>query len=118
MDWKSALSSIAATVPEAGAEPDVTPDAELSSGHTGSKSAVPVIDIYYERKGRGGKQATIIAGFECSDDDLVRLAATIKKRLGTGGSARGGEILVQGDRRADLARLLPGLGYPKIKMHN
>lgn len=122
MDWKSALSSLAASVPDPVGDSD-NPMADTSGeapsvGDTPSAASLPVLDIYYERKGRGGKQATIIAGFQCSDEDLAAIAATIKKRLGTGGSARGGEILIQGDRRADLSRLLPSLGYHRIKMHN
>lgn len=114
-DWKDALSSLAADLPEA---PGVSgaPDPEEAL----SPAKPHTLDIYYERKGRGGKQATIIAGFgdNVPDDAIADLAAAIKKRLGCGGSARGGEILIQGDRRRDLAALLPALGYPKFKMHN
>ncbi|MDE6277365.1 MAG: translation initiation factor [Muribaculaceae bacterium] len=94
------------------------PEAEAAPAEpqTPAESATkhPPLTLLYERKGRGGKQATIIAGFEISDAELQDLAALIKKRLATGGSARGGEILIQGDRRADLRTLLPALGY-KVK---
>lgn len=112
-DWKDALSSLAADLPEAEASPETPAAAETAP-------KPPTLDIYYERKGRGGKQATIIAGFgdNTPDDTISDLAAAIKKRLGCGGSARGGEILIQGDRRRDLQTLLPALGYPKFKMHN
>lgn len=69
------------------------------------------LDIILEKKGRGGKQATIISGWEDSDEALLELAATLKKRLATGGSARGGEILIQGDRRKETLALLKDLGY-------
>lgn len=113
-DWKDALSSLAANLPEA----EASPETPAVSRTTAPKS--PTLDIYYERKGRGGKQATIIAGFgdNTPADTIYDLAAAIKKRLGCGGSARGGEILIQGDRRRDLQTLLPALGYPKLKMHN
>lgn len=70
------------------------------------------LDIILEKKGRAGKQATIIAGFEnVSDSDIQSLASDIKRRLGTGGSARGGEILIQGDRRKDVLNILIDMGY-------
>ncbi len=67
-----------------------------------------------EKKGRGGKTATIVEGFEISDDEIDEIARTLRKRLGTGGSARGGEILIQGDRKADVMRLLKEMGF-KLK---
>lgn len=69
------------------------------------------LHIVMEKKGRGGKTATIIEGFQCSDDEIDEIARELRKRLGTGGSARGGEILIQGDRRADVARLLREKGF-------
>lgn len=64
-----------------------------------------------ERKGRGGKTATIVSGFTIDDDAVASVAAALKKRLATGGSARGGEILIQGDRRADVIDALRALGF-------
>ena len=68
------------------------------------------VDIIMERKGRAGKTATLIAGWELPDADLLDVAATLKKKLGTGGSARGGDILIQGDRRQDVLRDLTEMG--------
>lgn len=67
--------------------------------------------IVFERKGRAGKQATIITGFEIPDEMVEDVAAKLKKRLATGGSARGGEILIQGDRRDDVRKALADLGF-------
>lgn len=69
------------------------------------------MDVVLEKKGRAGKQATIICGFQGSDDDLLELASTLKRKLATGGSARGGEILIQGDRRKEAVEILKSLGY-------
>lgn len=69
------------------------------------------MDVILEKKGRAGKQATIVTGFQGSDEELLELASAIKRRLATGGSARGGEILIQGDRRRDVVALLTELGY-------
>lgn len=100
-DWKSKLASLS-SLPEgdtAAEEPAAAP------------ARKPVIEICYERKGRGGKQATILSGFDCPDDELKAVATTIKQRLATGGSARGGEILIQGDCRDRVRDLLHQLGY-------
>ena len=46
---------------------------------------------------------------------MEQLAAKLKRRLGTGGSARGGEILIQGDRADDVLKALTDLGYKAVK---
>lgn len=69
------------------------------------------LDIILERKGRAGKTATIITGFTLPADAVVALSSELKHSLGTGGSARGGEILIQGDRRKDVLRFLVDKGY-------
>ena len=69
------------------------------------------VHIVMERKGRGGKTVTIVEGFECDDATLRDVAARLKQTLGTGGSARGGEILIQGDVRPRVRELLTRWGY-------
>ncbi|MDE5552408.1 MAG: translation initiation factor [Muribaculaceae bacterium] len=82
-------------------------------------AAHPALTVFYEKKGRAGKPSTILTGFDADDESSLRmadeLAATLKKRLGCGGSARGGEILLQGDRRQQLRPLLTSLGYKRLK---
>lgn len=68
------------------------------------------LDIQVDRKGRNGKCATIISGFTIPDGDISVLANRMKKHFGTGGSARGGEILIQGDRRHDVLDFLTAEG--------
>jgi translation initiation factor 1 len=58
-----------------------------------------VIRIRREVKGRGGKTMTVATGFQLSEEGLKQLAAELKRRCGTGGSAKDGEILIQGDHR-------------------
>lgn len=70
----------------------------------------PVLEISVERKGRGGKTATIVSGF-ATDAEAATTASALKKRLATGGSARGGEVLIQGECRDRVRDALRALGY-------
>ena len=107
MDWKDALSALK----DSGNIPvDDTPDPVESAPATESVQREP-LHVIIERKGRKGKTATIIEGFTGSDEALEELAKTLKQRLGTGGSARGGEILIQGERKNDVIAILQSLGF-------
>ena len=64
-----------------------------------------------ERAGRGGKTVTVVGGFVGREADLKALAQRLKQRLGCGGSAKDGEIVIQGDVRAKLLPLLQKEGY-------
>ena len=50
-------------------------------------------------------------GFVGRADDLAALAKTLKTRCGVGGTAKDGEITIQGDLRDKLVTLLTGMGY-------
>ena len=110
MDWKDALASLSG-LPEA-EEPSTTQPDNPTNGEA-NKQKTP-LHVLIEKKGRGGKTATIVEGFEIPDEDIDDIARTLRKKLGTGGSARGGEILIQGDRKADVTRLLKEMGF-KVK---
>ena len=107
MDWKDALSQLkdSGTIPV-----DNTPDPLPEEQNQDAPQKTP-LRILIDRKGRKGKTATIVEGFTGSDDQLQLLAKTLKHRLGTGGSARDGEILIQGDRKENVAEILQSLGY-------
>lgn len=68
------------------------------------------LDILLDKKGRKGKAATIIAGFTVDDATVDEIARQVKQRLATGGSSRGGEILIQGDKRRQVESVLLSLG--------
>lgn len=63
--------------------------------------------VMLDARNRKGKQVTLITGFVGSDTDLQALARELKMLCGTGGSAKEGEIIVQGNfREKVLAYLL------------
>ncbi|MEZ4594733.1 MAG: translation initiation factor [Chloroflexota bacterium] len=80
-----------------------------------AKSAPPAqqtIAILREKKGRGGKQVTVMRDFQLSEKDLETLGKQLKKACGSGGTVKeGGIIEVQGDHRERLAELLQKQGY-------
>ncbi len=106
-DWKDALRALGGELPQEEAS-DATATEELAAPVARKKTK---LSISMERKGRKGKTATIIYGFECGDEELEEIARTLKTKIGTGGSARGGEILLQGEWRDRAAELLRELGF-------
>lgn len=115
MDWKDALSSLRADMP-GGDLPEAEANAVEAAGDEENKKSQKrsgrKLTLFYEKKGRAGKPATIIAGFDEDDDaEALDVARILKQKLGCGGSARGGEILLQGDRREQARPLLRDLGY-------
>ena len=71
--------------------------------------------IFLEKKHRGGKTANVIKGFVGSQDDLEVLGKLLKTKLGTGGSAKDGEIIIQGDFRDKILQMLLEKGYKAKK---
>jgi translation initiation factor 1 len=70
-----------------------------------------LLEVHLEKKGRGGKTAVIVRNFVGTNDDLADLAKLLKTRVGTGGSAKEGEIIIQGDVRNKVMEQLQKLGY-------
>ncbi|MBK8504458.1 MAG: translation initiation factor [Saprospiraceae bacterium] len=73
------------------------------------------VRVWLDRKSRGGKEATIIEGITCNADDLKQLATFIKTSCGVGGSAKEGQIIIQGNRRDKVVELLKQKGFKNVK---
>lgn len=70
--------------------------------------------VYLDTKHRAGKKVTAIEGFIGTEEDLELLCKTLKTKVGTGGSAKDGIIIIQGDMVAKVKDILQSLNY-KIK---
>lgn len=104
-DWKSRLGMVYSTNPEF--DYSSNEEAEAESLEPSKQN----LRIWLDRKQRGGKVATLICGFIGSNDSLKELAKMLKNKCGVGGSAKDGEIIIQGDHRDKILELLQNAGY-------
>ncbi len=74
-----------------------------------------ILKLKLETKHRGGKAVTLVSGFIGKEEDLQDLGKKLKNYSGTGGSAKEGEIIIQGDQRDKLLQWLLKNGYEKSK---
>lgn len=73
------------------------------------------LKVRLDTKHRGGKAVTLVEGFVGTDEDLQDLGKKLKNFCGTGGSAKDGEIIVQGDQRDKVLQWLQKNGYKNAK---
>lgn len=105
MDWKKRLGVVYST------NPDFKYQTEEAQEETTLPPSQQRLIVRIDRRGRAGKQVTLIEGFKGSSDDLAALAKTLKVKCGVGGTAKDGEITIQGDLRDKITALLSSMGY-------
>lgn len=73
------------------------------------------LKVRLDTKHRAGKAVTLVEGFLGQEEDLIDLGKKLKNFCGTGGSAKDGEIIVQGDQRDKVLQWLQKNGYTNSK---
>lgn len=95
-------------------DPNFSFDEELETNIT-LPAAEQKLKIRLDTKQRAGKAVTLVEGFIGQEQDLEDLGKKLKGFCGTGGSAKNGEIIVQGDQREKVLQWLLKFGYTKTK---
>jgi translation initiation factor 1 len=94
------------------------PDYQYNTGETFEQETPAKekqsLRISLSTKNRGGKTVTLITGFIGKTEDLETLGKFLKVKCGVGGSAKDGEIIIQGDLRTKVTEILKKEGY-KVK---
>jgi len=71
--------------------------------------------VHREKKGRGGKEVTVILGLSSNQHDLKSIAKQLKTRIGTGGAIKNGTIEIQGNHCDQVLALLMEAGIKAKK---
>lgn len=104
-DWKDRLGVVYST----------NPDYEYSREEESETQTLPPskqkLTVTIDRRNRGGKQVTLVSGFVGTQDDLSALGKALKVKCGVGGTAKDGEITIQGDQRDKVVAILQGMSY-------
>ena len=95
------------------------PNFQFQNEENSTAETLPVqqqkLKVLLDKKQRGGKMVTLVTGFVGTDEDLQTLGKALKNFCGTGGSAKEGEIIVQGDQREKVLQWLLKNGYKNAK---
>lgn len=109
-DWKERLGVMYST----------NPDFQYNTGDEEEEDTLPKekqqLRISLDKRNRGGKAVTLVTGFRGTTSDLEALGKYLKVKCGVGGSAKEGEIIVQGDLRPKVLEILQKEGYVKSRI--
>ena len=104
-DWKERLGMVYSTNPDF--EYTTSQEEEVTTLSPEKQN----LRVWLDRKHRGGKTVTLVKDFVGSESDLQELGRMLKSKCGVGGSAKDGEIIIQGDHRDRVVELLTKAGY-------
>lgn len=80
-------------------------------GDDSSDESTITLEVHISKKGRAGKTATLIIGHPGNDDEIAQLGKELKNHCGVGGSAKEGEIILQGNVRDKVMSFLEDKGF-------
>ena len=73
------------------------------------------VDIIRQTAGRGGKTVTVVKNFAgIGLPEKEQLARAMQRACGTGGTVKDGQIEIQGDKRAEVARILTEANFRPV----
>ena len=108
-DWKKRLGMVYST----------NPDFQFKTEQEEERETLPKqqqkLRVSIENKNRGGKTATVIKGVEGCEEDLKALGKMLKTKCGVGGSAKEGELIIQGEFKQKIIDILIKEGYTQTK---
>lgn len=104
-DWKKRLGVVFST------NPDFSYTEQQEEVQQTLEPSRQRLVVSIDRRCRAGKQVTLVSGFVGSDEDLAELGRKLKIKCGVGGTAKNGEITIQGDFRDRITSLLNEMGY-------
>ncbi|MFV0397551.1 MAG: translation initiation factor [Bacteroidales bacterium] len=107
-DWKSRLNVVYSTNPDFSFEREEEDVVQTKANNKQN------LRVQLDKKNRGGKIVTLVTGFVGTEEDLATLGKMLKTKCGVGGTAKEGEIVVQGDHRQRVVEILQKEGY-KVK---
>ncbi len=94
------------------------PDFKFEEEGTSGEIVLPAqqkLKVRLDTKHRAGKAVTLVEGFIGTAEDIEELGKKLKTYCGTGGSAKEGEIIIQGDQREKVMQWLGKNGYKQAK---
>lgn len=113
----SALGSLLRDAPEGPAPEEAPPPGPDTPKEAADRSSRKVV-IRREKKGRGGKTATVIEGLPEAAAELERVVRDLRARLGCGGQVEGNTIVLHGAQTERVKAWLEARGFPRIVVAN
>ena len=109
-DWKKRLDIVYST------NPDYHYNQEGQEEQETLPNEKQLLRVSLDKRNRKGKAVTLVTGFTGSDEELQELGKLLKSNCGVGGSAKEGEVLIQGDHREKVLAILQKEGYVKSRL--
>jgi len=109
-----ALGALRDTLPAGPVQPEPVSPAPASAAKAPTGRTYPRAVVRMERSGRGGKEATVIEQLQLTARERESWLKALKSSLGCGGSIEGDSIMLQGDQRERLKRVLADRGVKKV----
>lgn len=79
--------------------------------HAARPESDGVVRVRREKKGRGGKTATLVSGLVGTEAELKAIAKKLKQKCGVGGSVKDFEVVIQGDNVDKVVEALEAQGF-------